>query len=274
MLKKSRIILFILLVLAFLFSSSNVLALDQLSGFVNDEAGVISPEYRQLLNDELYSLKLNTSVEMAVATVKSLNGTPLEEYSLNLAHKTLGEKGKDNGILLFLAVDDREYRIEVGYGLEPVLNAALLGRIGRNVIEPRFKEGNYEKGFLDGIKVISAILRNDTSAETEGTGTWGNLGLQSIQPQLMTGIIMIIILLIIISTAASSLQKQKEKNGKGDKHNDHDFLAAIVLASIFGRGGRGGSGGSGGFGGFGGGGGGFGGFGGGSFGGGGFSGKF
>jgi uncharacterized protein len=259
-------------VFAILMLAQPILALDQLSGFVNDEAGVISSEYRQLLNDELYSLKLNTSVEMAVATVKSLGGVPIEEYSLELAHKTLGEKGKDNGILLFLAVDDREYRIEVGYGLEPVLNAALLGRIGRNVIEPSFKQGNYEKGFLDGVKVISAILRNDTSAETQGTGSREDLGIENAQPLIVMGIMLLIFIIIMTASIISAYKQAKKKMKKDGKHNDNDFLAAIILASIFGRGGRGGSGGLGGFGG--GSSGGFGGFGGGSFGGGGFSGKF
>jgi uncharacterized protein len=275
MLKKPRIILFIMLVLAFLFSSSYVFALDQLTGFVNDEAGVISPEYKQILNDELYNLKLNTSVEMAVATVTSLNGTPIEEYSLNLAHKTLGEKGKDNGVLVLLAVDNREYRIEVGYGLEPVLNAALLGRIGRNIMEPSFKQGNYEQGLLDGVKVISAILRNDTSYETQGTGQSNGLSQQIVPPLIIIGVMFLIFILPIalgIIAAYKAAKKKMKKDGKDDKHNDNDFLAALILASMFGRGGgRGGSGGSGGFGG---GGGGFGGFGGGSFGGGGFSGKF
>lgn len=265
---------FIIIVLTILLSSQ-VTALDKLTGFVNDEAGVISPEYEQLLNNELYNLKLNTNVEMAVATVKSLNGTPIEEYSLNLAHKTLGEKGKDNGVLILLAVDDRAYRIEVGYGLEPVLNAALLGRIGRNIIEPSFKQGNYEQGILDGMKVISAILRNDTSYETEGTGIGSGLSKQIVPPLIIIGVMFLIFILPIalsMIAAYKAAKKKMKKDGKDDKHKDNDFLAALILASMFGRGGgRGGSGGSGGFGG---GGGGFGGFGGGSFGGGGFSGKF
>jgi len=246
-----------------------VLALDKLTGFVNDEAGVISPEYKQLLNDELYNLKLNTSVEMAVATVKSLNGTPIEEYSLNLAHRTLGEKGKDNGVLVLLAVDDRNYRIEVGYGLEPVLNAALLGRIGRGVIEPSFKQGDYGKGIYDGVRVMSAILRNDTSIETEGTGKWP--GSQQFKPSNTTIIIFVIICLIMMSSMISAYKQAKKKAKKDGKEGDNDFLAAMIIASMFGRGGRGGGGlgGSGGFGE-----GGFGGFGGGGFGGGGFSGKF
>jgi uncharacterized protein len=261
---KLQIIFLMLIVLV-----APVLALDQLTGFVNDEASVISPEYKQLLNDELYNLKLNTSVEMAVATVRALNGTPIEEYSLNLAHKTLGEKGKDNGVLIFLAVDDRAYRIEVGYGLEPVLNTALLGRIGRNIMEPSFKQGNYEQGILDGMRIISAILRNDTSYETQGTGIGSDLSQQIVPPLIIFGIMLLIFILpIVLSLIAAYKQAKKKmkKDGKDDK--DNDFLAAMILASMFGRGGSGGSGGGSGSGG------GFGGFGGGSFGGGGFSGKF
>jgi len=252
-------LLFVILVLL-----TPALALDELTGFVNDEAGVISAEYKQLLNDELYTLKLNTSVEMAVATVKSLNGTPIDEYSLNLAHQTLGEKGKDNGVLVFLAVDDREYRIEVGYGLEPVLNAALLGRIGRNIMEPSFKQGDYGKGMYDGVKVMSAILRNDTSVETEGTGEWGS---QQFKLSITSVIIFVIVFLMIVSSMRSAYKQAKKKAKKEGKEDDKDFLAALILANMFGRGGSGGQG-SGGFGG------GFGGFGGGGFGGGGFSGKF
>ncbi len=264
---KFKIVFLMLIIL-----SMPVLALDKLTGFVNDEDNVISAEYEQLLNDELYNLKLNTSVEMAVATVKSLNGTPIEEYSLNLAHKTLGEQGKDNGILILLAVDDREYRIETGYGIEPIINAALAGRIGRNTMEPRFKEGNYEQGIADGVKVISAILRNDTSLETEGTGEWGS---EDFKASTATIVIFVIILIIMAAGIMSAYKKAKEeakkKAKKEGKEDDKDFLAALILANMFGRGG---SGGSGGIGGFGGGSGGFGGFGGGSFGGGGISGKF
>ena len=270
-------VILVMSVFSILILSQPILALDKLTGFVNDEAGVISQANVQLLNDELYNLKLNTSVEMAIATVNSLNGTPIEEYSLNLAHQTLGEKGKDNGVLILLAVEDRAYRIEVGYGLEPVLNAALLGRIGRNIMEPSFAKGDYEQGLIDGTDAIIAILMNDTSAETEA----------SLQPSTISQIPFTLIFFVIIILFSvlpliirSWALKRKEnigktvdsKNGSKKKDGFGDFLAAMVIANMFGRG-RGGSGGlGGGSGGFGGGG--FGGFGGGSFGGGGFSGKF
>jgi len=252
--------------------SSPILALEKLSDFVNDEAGVISPHYKFIIEEELLELKKNTSVEMAVATINSTYGIPIEEYSLNLAHNVLGEKGKDNGVLILLAVNDREYRIEVGYGLEPVLNAALLGRIGRNLMEPKFKDGNYEEGLLEGVRAIDSILRNDTSYETQINGT-SDVRVKTINFIIMAvlkfaPLIIFLIIFLVIMLIISRDEKKKKGRGKNNEEHD-DFLAALVIANMFGRGGRGG--GSGGLGGSGGG---FGGFGGGSFGGGGFSGRF
>ncbi|MBW2991048.1 TPM domain-containing protein [Candidatus Woesearchaeota archaeon] len=257
-------------ILLIILLSFPVLALDELTGFVNDEAEVISSGFEQSLNDALYDLKLNTSVEMAVATVRTTGEVPIEEYSIELAHNTLGEKEKDNGLLILLAVDDRAYRIEVGYGLEPTIPDALAGRIGREVMAPRFKEGNFEQGLLDGVKVISDILKGDESWETTGTGAQ-KTGFSGDMIRLGFWVFFVIILILgnVIAGYKHAKKKTKGKRKKGGRPDTGDFLAAWFIASMFGRGGRGrgGMGGSGGIGGFGG-------FGGGGFGGGGFSGRF
>ncbi|KYK26988.1 hypothetical protein AYK26_04455 [Euryarchaeota archaeon SM23-78] len=256
---------FIILIILLSFPA---LALDQLTGFINDEANVISAEYENLLNQELYDLKLNTSVEMAVATVSTTGDVPLEEYSIELAHNTLGEKEKDNGLLIFLAVDDRAYRIEVGYGLEPIIPDVLAARIGNEVMRPRFAEGNYEQGLLDGVLAVSAVLKGDESWETTGTGA-SNIDYDRIKLGFWAFFILVIIIANIIAGYRHAKKKTKGKRKKGARPDTGDFLAAWFIASMFGRGGRGGGGfgGSGGLGGFGG-------FGGGGFGGGGFSGRF
>ncbi len=256
-------------ILLIILLSTPVLALDKLTGFVNDEANVISPEYENLLNQALYDLKLNTSVEMAVATVRTTEDIPIEEYSINLAHNVLGEKGKDNGILLLLAVDDRAYRIEIGYGIEPTIPDALAGRIGREVMTPKFAEGNYEQGLLDGVMVISGILRGDDSFETTGAGK-PDANVRSARIRLGFWAFFILIMIIgnIVAGYKHAKKKVGEKRKKGERLHTGDFIAAMFIASMFGRGGRGGGGlGGGGMGGFGG-------FGGGGFGGGGFSGRF
>jgi uncharacterized protein len=247
-----------ILLLVLFFAVVPVFALDKLTSYVNDEADVISPEYEQRIYNELEELDKNTSIEMAVATVKNLNGVPIEEYSINLAHNTLGEKGKDNGLLLLLAIEDREYRIEIGYGLEPLITDAMSGRIGRDVMAPYFKAGNYEEGLLQGVLEIKKILKKQNEFTNESK-------VNTIMPIV---ILIIIIIIFAVMIAVSLIRKQKAETNK-------DFKAVENAGAIFGPGlfgPRGGFGG--GIGGFGGSSGGFGGFGGGGFGGGGSSGGF
>jgi len=255
-------IIFLMLILLL----TPALALDKLSDFVNDEVGVISPQYAFLIEQDLAALKQNTSVEMAIAVVNTTGIIPIEEYSINLAHNVLGEKGKDNGILILLAVNDKAYRIEVGYGMEPAIPDIMAARIGREIMAPLFAEGNYEEGLLEGERMISAILRNDTSYETQA----GEKGLSFVATSFLAMTLLkfmplLIFLAIFFIIMAIITREEKKKKGKGSDSND--FLAAWLIADMFGRGGRGGGG-------LGGGSGGFGGFGGGGFGGGGFSGKF
>jgi len=245
---------FLVFIFVLLFSISSVFALDTLTSYVNDEANVISQEYEQRIYNELEELDKNTSIEMAVATVKNLNGVSIEEYSINLAHNTLGEKGKDNGLLILLAVEDRKYRIEIGYGLEPLITDAMSGRVGRDIMAPYFKAGNYEEGLLQGVLEIKKILKNQNEFTNDS------------KTDAIIPIIILITFVVILAVmiAVSLIIRQKAQT-------DKDFNSVGKAITIFGPGTFGGGrfGGSGGFGG-----GGFGGFGGGGFGGGGSSGGF
>jgi uncharacterized protein len=269
-----KLSIFTQVLLAILMMSLYVVALEQLSFFVNDEAGVISASFEQKIIDTLKSLRAGTSVEMVVATVNNLGGVPIEEYSLRLAHDTLGVEGKDNGALILLAVEERQYRIEIGYGLEPAVSAAAAGRIGRNVMEPYFKAGNYEEGLLHGVVALRAIIDNSSSLETQA--------LQSTSPKSSVRATLIFLLIITFAFLLISYYfhlKEKRFNHKQSgfrkqsKNADADFAAAAAAAYLF-TGRRRGGGPLGPGGGSGGGVGGFGGFGGGGFGGGGFSGRF
>jgi uncharacterized protein len=251
----------VLAVVVFTLLSTSCFALDKLTGFVNDEANVISPEYEAYLNQVLLELKENTSVEFAIATVRTLDGVPIEDVSLALAHNVLGDKSKDNGVLILLAVEDREYRIEVGYGLEPVIPASLAGRIGRNYMQPHFAENNFEEGLLQGAIAIISVIHGDESLETQAEE-------KKVAYNATLIFIFIILIMFIVFSAVSAYHDNKnypKEVAKNSRH-DKDFEAAALASILFGRRGRGGGGFSGG--------GGFGGFGGGGFGGGGFSGKF
>jgi uncharacterized protein len=132
-------------------------------GFVNDYAGLLKPETRAQLEARLAQLEKDTTAEVAVVTVKSLEGDSIEDYAVRLFEKWgIGKKGKDNGVLLLVALDDRKMRIEVGYGLEPIITDGRAGRIRDNDVLPKFKKNDYEGGILAGVNSIEQYIRAGT----------------------------------------------------------------------------------------------------------------
>jgi uncharacterized protein len=105
----------------------------------------------------------STSNQIAVLIIPSLNGEALEDYAIKVAHQEwkLGQKDKDNGVLLLIVIDDRKVRIEAGYGLEGVLTDALSSRINRNEIVPFFKQGDYDNGVKAGVTAIMKAIKGE-----------------------------------------------------------------------------------------------------------------
>lgn len=133
-------------------------------GYVNDFANMLSPDDEARLNGEITAIEKATTVEIAIVTVDSLQGVSVEEYAVKLFEKWgIGKKGIDNGLLIIVAKNERKYRIETGYGLEGNINAARAGRIGREIIEPNFKKGEYGQGLYDALLEIDSLLRNGKS---------------------------------------------------------------------------------------------------------------
>ena len=130
-----------------------------LSGRVVDEAGVLSSTARSDLSTLLEDHERETGNQLAVLTVRTLGGVPVEEYALDVARDwQLGTSENDNGVLFLLAIDDREMRIEVGYGLEGVLPDVTASRILRNEVRPFLRQGDYDGGVRAGvIAILSAI---------------------------------------------------------------------------------------------------------------------
>lgn len=125
------------------------------SGYVNDYANLLTNGTTQELDARLRDHEQRTTNQVTVLTVPSLEGGNLEEFSLRVAEALkVGQQGKDNGILLLVARDDRKIRIEVGYGLEPYLPDAYASRIIREVIAPYFKQSNYDAGIAAGVNAI------------------------------------------------------------------------------------------------------------------------
>jgi len=121
-------------------------------GFVNDFAGIMTESQLKQSTEIAENLKKDTTAEIVVITVKTIKPYTLEEYSVKLFEKWgIGRRGKDNGVLLLVTMEERKIKIEVGYGLEGVLPDGLCGEIIRNYIVPEFKKGDFGKGVLDGV---------------------------------------------------------------------------------------------------------------------------
>jgi uncharacterized protein len=133
-----------------------------LAGRVVDEAQMLSPEARQRIEGKLTALEQQTTDQVVVLTIPSLDGAALESYSLEVAQTWhLGQKGKDNGVLLLIARDDRKMRIEVGYGLEGTLTDLKSKQILDDIIRPRFQRGEFGQGVEDGVDGILKVIHGE-----------------------------------------------------------------------------------------------------------------
>ena len=135
-------------------------------GYVNDYASMMSAEARAKLENDLQAFDLSDSTQIAILTIDSLDGDPLEDFSIRVVDQwKIGRKGKDNGVLFLVVKKDRKMRIEVGRGLEHVLTDLAAGRIIDRVVTPRFKAGRFDEGFEVGTLAIIQTTRGEYKPE-------------------------------------------------------------------------------------------------------------
>lgn len=152
---------FLTFVLILMCSSVQALDVPTLQNRVTDLAGLISSATLHRLESQLQTFERETSNQIAVLIIPSLEGESLEDYSHRVAETwKLGQQGKDNGVLLLIAKNDRKLRIEVGYGLESSLTDALSNHIIQNEIVPYFKSGDFETGIAQGVTTIIGAIQN------------------------------------------------------------------------------------------------------------------
>jgi uncharacterized protein len=235
---------------------------------VNDFAGLLSSNENRMLENKLRNYYDTTSTQIAIVTVKSIDGADAFSYAHELAEKWgIGKAGKDNGLLILVALQEREIRINTGYGLEPTVTDAASKRIIENYIRPNFRQEKYFEGLDQSTSIIMSLAAGEFEADKLRGTEGGNAA-----PAFL---IFLILFFLVIFPMMRHRAVKKAHFGK----KPLDFFTAMMLMSAM-KGKRGGGfgdfrGGRGGFGGFGGGGGGgFGGFGGGSFGGGGAGGSW
>src|SRR5882757_8094677 len=135
-----------------------------LTGRIVDQANVISAAARSTIEPKLADLEAKSGIQLVVATVNSLEGEEIEPYANALFRNwKLGEKAKNNGVLLLVAPKEHRVRIEVGYGLEGTLTDALGKVIITNAIAPRLKAGDFGDGVTRGVDDIITVLTTDSS---------------------------------------------------------------------------------------------------------------
>jgi len=139
-------------------------------GYVNDFGSLFSSGFRQTLEQDLENFEKETAVEIAVVTINSLEGNAIEDYAVRLFEQwKIGKKGKDNGLLILIAKEDRKIKIEVGYGLEPIITDGRAGRIIREQMSPAFKEEDYEGGVKAAVEKIKNYISSGEPPSEEET---------------------------------------------------------------------------------------------------------
>jgi uncharacterized protein len=224
---RNRLLIYLLLC-QFLWSfAQNIPSKPSPARFVNDLANMFPSNQADALEAKLRIYFDSTSTQMVVVTVESLEGYDVESYAYEVASKWgIGQKGKDNGLLILVAKQERKIRIEVGYGLEGSIPDAACKQVIRQVITPRFKEGNFYAGIDQGVDQLIALASGQYKADEKEKGG-GEL-------YIFLAIIVVFVLISFLSKLSSYKKSHIGRNGL-------DTLTIIALLfDSFGGGGRGG----------------------------------
>lgn len=231
--------------------AQNILPKPNPPRLVNDAAGVLSPEQREILEQKLVALDDSTSNQVAVVLIKSLNDYPIEEYALKLFRDWgIGNKKTNNGVLLIAAIDDRKIRIEVGYGLEGAIPDVTTASIISNDIVPNFRGGDYYRGIDQATSSIAKAAAGEYKVKRDRKGKGSGGG-----GSILTFLVILFVVIVIVARGGGG-----GRGGGMMSRRGYGNIAETILLSSLLSGGRGGGGGggwgggdSGGFGGFGGG---------------------
>jgi uncharacterized protein len=167
----------------------------QATADVNDFAGVLTAAQRGALEERCKQLREKTGAQLAVVTLKSLEGGQVDDFAVKLFQRWgIGEKDKKNGVLLLVAIQDHNARIEVGYGLEPILPDALAGRILEQHLVPAFRQQRYADGMTAAVdRIIEIVERNEPAPKNMARGQGAG------PPKVSTAIIFLIVSLLLTS---------------------------------------------------------------------------
>ncbi len=212
-LQKVTIFIGAILYLAVLFPHNSQAQISPLPakplGYVSDFAGVIRPADRMAIERLAAELEKKTTAQIAVVTVQSVKPETIEMYAVRLFEKWgIGQKGKDNGVLLLVAVKDRRVRIETGYGVEGIIPDAIADKIIRDILVPAFKQEDYSGGIKAGAIAIISLIAKDAGVTITGQeeAVYQQVGHQpSALESFLSFIFMVIFFILIIGTRTGLL---------------------------------------------------------------------
>src|SRR5579872_899770 len=168
---KTFVLLFSLTFLSVAFAQTQPdVSIPTINRYVTDLSGTLSSDQVNTLNEELVQFDKNTSNQVIVLIVPTIGDHSIEDYSIAVAEKNkVGKKGRDNGVLLLIAMNDHKMRIETGYGLEGALPDAICSQIIRDVITPKFRENDFYGGVSDGIDAIMQATKGEFKGTSQTT---------------------------------------------------------------------------------------------------------
>jgi uncharacterized protein len=229
-------------------------------GYVTDLAHVIDPATKAKLETLCAEVEQKTGAQIAVVTVNSLDGRTREDYAADVYKQLgVGSKKENRGVLLLVAPKERQYKIEIGYGLEPVINDARAGDIGREMV-PDLRSGDYSGAVLLGTTRMAQLIAADKGVQLNGVPAMQARPPASDTPWWIPVLVIVVIFLIVRAISRSSRGSGRGPRSGGGMGSALPWL--LVGNALGGRGGSWGGGFGGSSGGYSGGGGGFGGFGG------------
>ena len=225
------------------------------TGYVTDLAGVLQPQAKSQLEALCTELEQKTGAQMAIVTVNSLDGNDIETYAVDLYKQLgVGSKQSNEGVLLLVAPNDRKYRIEVGYGAEPIITDARSGDAGRLMV-PYFRRGDYSSGITAAAWQLAKFIADDKGVTLSGApqirpAKQHDDGASGVAIWIVVGIILLVVLLSSRSGGSGGSGSNLNRRGGGGGW----WIGPMIGGGWGGRSGGGGwGGGGGGFGGFGGG---------------------
>ncbi len=186
-------------------------AIPEPTGFVNDVAGILSEPKRAQLEGFLDQVKKTTGAEFAILTMRSTAPLSPSDYKVKVFERWgLGEKGQDNGLLMLVAVEEREVRFETGYGLEGALPDGFQSRVFRTEMAPRFREGDYDAGVVAGVLACAARIAKEKGVAL----TWEGRELRYREGRGGLPVWVLVIAVLMVFALASAISRSARHTGR------------------------------------------------------------